>query len=262
MHLYSSLSLYNRSRTAWSRKDARDFQEELAGLSAGPRPRQTALEQSQQGKAANQEDLQRIAFFFRRYRRWRNMAYPMIIPPAARPAARRRGPNRRQSAWSPARRAKSARRPIFTRPMAAAFNAKQTGGIQPGVPNTASGCRKMTSIPRWRKASQEFFFNQIEPFYKSMVIYVAALLLGCLFWINLSPVVRRIGIRPAGARLCHSYHRPGLSHVPGRASAGDQSVFLGHLHRLGRRASSALFWSAFSRAASAWCAPGLSASSP
>ena len=47
--------------------------------------------------------------------------------------------------------------------------------------------------PALQKGAREFFFNQIEPFYKAMVIYVAALLLGCLFWINLSEWVRRSG---------------------------------------------------------------------
>jgi ABC-type transport system involved in cytochrome c biogenesis permease subunit len=40
---------------------------------------------------------------------------------------------------------------------------------------------------------QEFFFNQIQPFYVSMVIYVAAVILGCLYWINLSPTLRKSG---------------------------------------------------------------------
>jgi ABC-type transport system involved in cytochrome c biogenesis permease subunit len=43
------------------------------------------------------------------------------------------------------------------------------------------------------KGEREFFFNQMEPFYKSMVIYVAAVVLGCIFWINLSEPVRRTG---------------------------------------------------------------------
>jgi ABC-type transport system involved in cytochrome c biogenesis permease subunit len=47
--------------------------------------------------------------------------------------------------------------------------------------------------PFLKKGSQEFFFNQIEPFYKAMVIYIAALLLGCIFWINLSEPIRRTG---------------------------------------------------------------------
>lgn len=47
--------------------------------------------------------------------------------------------------------------------------------------------------PALKKGANEFFFNQIEPFYKSMVIYVAAAVLGCLFWIKLSEPVRRTG---------------------------------------------------------------------
>jgi ABC-type transport system involved in cytochrome c biogenesis permease subunit len=44
-----------------------------------------------------------------------------------------------------------------------------------------------------KKGDEEFFFNQVEPFYKSMVIYVAAVILGCVFWINLSEPIRRTG---------------------------------------------------------------------
>jgi ABC-type transport system involved in cytochrome c biogenesis permease subunit len=47
--------------------------------------------------------------------------------------------------------------------------------------------------PELNKGEREFFVNQIEPFYKSTVIYVAAVLLGCVFWINLSEPMRRTG---------------------------------------------------------------------
>jgi ABC-type transport system involved in cytochrome c biogenesis permease subunit len=47
--------------------------------------------------------------------------------------------------------------------------------------------------PELKKGEREFFFNQIEPFYRSMVIYVAAVAVGCFFWINLSEPVRRTG---------------------------------------------------------------------
>jgi ABC-type transport system involved in cytochrome c biogenesis permease subunit len=59
-----------------------------------------------------------------------------------------------------------------------------------------------------KQAGHEFFFNQIEPFYKSMVIYIAAVLLGCVFWLNLSEPVRRTGF--ALLVLAFAIHTVGL----------------------------------------------------
>jgi ABC-type transport system involved in cytochrome c biogenesis permease subunit len=41
------------------------------------------------------------------------------------------------------------------------------------------------------KGRREHFFNHLEPFYKATVVYVAALLLGCAYWLRLSEGVRR-----------------------------------------------------------------------
>jgi ABC-type transport system involved in cytochrome c biogenesis permease subunit len=44
------------------------------------------------------------------------------------------------------------------------------------------------------KARAEVFFNQMEPFYAAMVIYVLAGLLACFFWFNLSETLRRSAV--------------------------------------------------------------------
>jgi ABC-type transport system involved in cytochrome c biogenesis permease subunit len=62
--------------------------------------------------------------------------------------------------------------------------------------------------PETKKSGQEFFFNQIEPFYKSMVIYIAAVILGCAFWLNMSQPVRRAGF--ALLALAFVIHTVGL----------------------------------------------------
>ncbi len=48
--------------------------------------------------------------------------------------------------------------------------------------------------PELKKGESEYFFNQMEPFYKAMVIYVAALILACLSWVNSSDWLRRSGL--------------------------------------------------------------------
>jgi cytochrome c-type biogenesis protein CcsB len=44
------------------------------------------------------------------------------------------------------------------------------------------------------KARWEVFYNQMQPFYGAMVIYVLAGVLACLFWINLSETLRRSAV--------------------------------------------------------------------
>ena len=88
--------------------------------------------------------------------------------------------------------------------------------------------------PQVRKADQEFFFSTLEPFYKATVIYVLALVLALLSWFNLSDWLRRSAFYLVDSGVGHSHLRPRFPHVSRRPAAGDQSLFLRHLHRLGR----------------------------
>ncbi len=51
------------------------------------------------------------------------------------------------------------------------------------------------------KARAEVFFNQMEPFYNAMVIYVLAGLLACFSWFNLSETLRRSSVWLLGLAL-------------------------------------------------------------
>ncbi len=48
-------------------------------------------------------------------------------------------------------------------------------------------------VEEQEKGRTEFAFNTYEPFYKSMVVYVTALLLGVFYWLNFKPWVRQAG---------------------------------------------------------------------
>jgi ABC-type transport system involved in cytochrome c biogenesis permease subunit len=192
MHLYSSLVLYNRLKNSLEPEGTRDFKEELQAYQESIAPGKVALQQSQDGKQANEEDLTRIAAFFRRYSEVANFADPLIIPPS---------PGQPRSAWSnigtnllESLRAGEISPPAkFYAAMSTAYRNNQPAGFNQAVAGYRAWLQENDLYPALRKGGQEFFFNQIEPFYKAMVIYVAALLLGCLFWINLSEWVRRGG---------------------------------------------------------------------
>jgi ABC-type transport system involved in cytochrome c biogenesis permease subunit len=192
MHLVNSMVLYNRLKNSLEPEGTRDFAEELQVYQESIVPGKLALQQSQDGKEANEEDLNRIAAFFRRYGEVSKLADPLIIPPAS---------GQPRSAWSDigtnlleALRDGEISAPAkYYAAMSTAYRNNQPAAFNQAVTGYRVWLQGNDLYPALQKGSQEFFFNQIEPFYKAMVIYVAALLLGCLFWINLSEWVRRSG---------------------------------------------------------------------
>ncbi|MGA2176479.1 MAG: cytochrome c biogenesis protein CcsA [Verrucomicrobiota bacterium] len=193
MHLYNSLVLYHRLKNSLEPEGAGDFQEELRLYQAALAPGRLAVEQTDQGKPANQEDLQRIGTFFNRYDEVSRLAYPMIIPPLPgqpRQAWCNIGTNLMQALRS------DELNPAVTHyaAMAAAYRNHKPAEFNQAVAQYRAWAQANDLDLALQKGGQEFFFNQIEPFYKSMVIYIAALLLGCVFWINLSEPLRRTGL--------------------------------------------------------------------
>ncbi|HWD21350.1 MAG TPA: cytochrome c biogenesis protein CcsA [Verrucomicrobiae bacterium] len=114
-------------------------------------------------------------------------AYVMAVPPL---------PGAPRQAWS-AVAAAAARGPHpaleFFRAMSIAYQQNDPASFNRAVAGYRGWMQENNLAAELSKGGQEFFFNQIEPFYKSMVIYVAAVILGCVFWINLSEPVRRTG---------------------------------------------------------------------
>jgi ABC-type transport system involved in cytochrome c biogenesis permease subunit len=192
MHLYNSVMLYVRLKSSLEPEGTADFQRELEVYQDSIGPGRAALDQSQAGKSADQEDLQRIAAFFKRYDTLSEMADPMIIPPLPgqpRQDWRNIGASLKETLRS------GQMHPAATNyaAMADAYHNNKPTQFNRALANYRVWMQESQLYPELKKGSQEFFFNQIEPFYKSMVIYVAALLLGCAFWINLSEPVRRTG---------------------------------------------------------------------
>jgi len=192
MHLVDSMVLFNRLKNSLEPEGTRDFTDELQVYQDSIGPGKLALQQSEEGKEANEEDLNRIAAFFRRYTEVASNAAPLLIPPATdqpRTAWANIGTNLLETLRSgeispPAK---------FYAAMSTAYRSNQPAAFNQTVAGYRVWLQGNDLYPALQKGDQEFFFNQIEPFYKAMVIYVAALVLGCLFWINLSEWIRRTG---------------------------------------------------------------------
>ena len=193
MHLYESMIIYQRLKNSLEPEGSHDFLQELDAYQEAIGPGRIALELSDKGKPANQEDMQGIAVFFDRYSVVSRYAYPMIIPQL---------PGESRQAWSnigtnlmlTLRSGEFHPGVTNYAAMATAFRNNDAAAFNRAVAQYRVWMQENDLYPQLTKGDQEFFFNQIEPFYKSMVMYVAALLLGCVFWINLSEPVRRAGL--------------------------------------------------------------------
>ncbi len=79
---------------------------------------------------------------------------------------------------------------------AAMATAFKTGNVQKF--NQEVSAYRASLLPNLSRALQksryEAFFNQMEPFYAAMVIYVLAGILGLFFWFNLSETLRRSAV--------------------------------------------------------------------
>ncbi len=192
LHLYSSLQLYFRIKNSLQPEAAEDFQKELEAYQQCLPAGRAALQNTDQGKPANQDDLKSITYFFRRYEELSQLAYPLMIPPA--PGQPRQGWSNVGTNLMDAILSGTVSEPMkdYAR-MAGAFNADRPGEFNQAVADYREWLRANGLSAALAAGEQEFFFNQIQPFYVSMVICVAAVILGCLYWINLSPTARKSG---------------------------------------------------------------------
>ncbi len=207
MHFYDSLILYHRIKSSLGPVDTKDFVHELSRYKETIAPGLGALQASEAGEEFEQTDLQVIAAFFRRYQEVARFAYPLAVPPM---------PNQARDQWinvgdslMQSMRTDSIH-PAVTHlaQITTAYAKKQPAEFNKAVANYRIWLQSSQLAPELKKGTEEFFFNQLQPFYKAMVIYVAALLLGCAFWLNLSEWVRRSAFALLG--LAFVIHTVGL----------------------------------------------------
>jgi ABC-type transport system involved in cytochrome c biogenesis permease subunit len=149
-----------------------------------------AAQAEQDGKKFDQALLSQFAGFVQRFNAMAHFEPPLIIPPPVselpRASWRRTGEvlmeGMRDGKVDPSVHAYAAMATAFAAGDAPEFNKQLLNYRSELVPNFSRELKKT----RW-----EIFFNQMQPFYNAMVIYILAGVLACLFWVNFSETVRR-----------------------------------------------------------------------
>jgi cytochrome c-type biogenesis protein CcsB len=190
LHLYQSLVMYHRIQNSLQPEGAINFQHELhvyrekipAGLAA--------LQASEKGEKYEEIDLQTLSAFFKRYDAVSKAAYPLIVPPL---------PQQSRDAWSNigASLMESMRAPevhpavAHLAAIATGYSDKKPSEFNQAIADYRVWLQMNNLLPDLKKGREEFFFNQMDPFTKSMSIYIVALLIAFAYWMTLAPWVRK-----------------------------------------------------------------------
>jgi len=184
--MHERLTLYVKLENALQPTDAADWPSELAAYEKLMPDGIAAVQAQQAGQPFDTNNFNAFAGYIQRFQSMAAWEPPLILPPNGGRDWRRMG-----DALLDAPRGIPVDRAIHDyAQMAGALAANQ-----PEVFNAALRDYRASLVPAQTKAlakaRSEVFFNQMEPFYNAMVIYILAGLLAVFFWFNLSETLRR-----------------------------------------------------------------------
>ena len=187
--MHQRLSRYVQLKNTLQPADAQDWPAQLAAFEKLIPFGVAAAQAQQAGQKYDQQTFTEFAAFIQSFQFMSNFEPPLILPPNGAREWRRTG-----DALLEAPRGV----PIDNAIRDYAKIAGALAANQPEEFNAALKDYRALLAPEqakaMAKAQAESFFNQMEPFYNAMVIYIFAGLLACCSWFNLSETLRRSGL--------------------------------------------------------------------
>jgi len=194
MNLNFALNLYLRLKVSLQpntlRPQLEDFAADVAAFEQAIPAGFIAVKKQQAGEEYDKAAFDRLIEFAEPFAIMAEQAYPLIIPPV--------DPARNRDDWSNLGKSlldsiRAGEIPPAVKcyaAMAAAYAHNQPEAFNRALADY-QGWLGGRLAPEVAKGRKEFLFNQYQPFYRSMMIYICALLLACASWLNLSQGLRR-----------------------------------------------------------------------
>ena len=179
LKLDNALEIYQRLKASLCPPDTENFPAQLAAYEQAVHAGVAAARASEAGKSYDAAALNRLIGFISNYNELSQSAYLLVVPPTQNSGSR--------DDWQSIG--------------ASLMNVVHGGDIEPAVKDYAAmvtACRQNRPddfnralndyrhwlgerfVPETRQGAQEFFFNEFQPFYKAIVIYVTAFLLAII----------------------------------------------------------------------------------
>lgn len=190
IHFYDSLILFHRIKNSLGPEGSKDLAHELKVYREAIGPGLDALRANEAGEDHDQDDLQALIAFFKRYENISKYAYPRVVPPL-KDEPREKWENIGGSLKEAMRSGEVHPAAGHLAAIGTAYTKSQPTEFNKAIADYKVWLQSNNLLPEMKKGREEFSFNHAQLFYKSLSIYVVALILGCAFWINLSEPVRR-----------------------------------------------------------------------
>ena len=190
LNLKNGLILYQRLKNSLQPEETTAFAGELALFEKALPAAKNAAKQSTLD-ASGRAQLQTVAQAIQRYETLAGMAYILAVPPT--PAPGERSDDWRSVAESLLRSIGSGSIDPVTKTYAQlgdAYRAGNTIAFNQQASDLTSFMLKEQPVAA-KRASFEFLFNRVEPFYHDMILYVLAFLLACTSWLAWNRVLNR-----------------------------------------------------------------------
>jgi ABC-type transport system involved in cytochrome c biogenesis permease subunit len=187
--LHQRLFLYVQLKNTLQPADAQNWPAELASYETLIPAGVAAVQAQQAGKEYDKTNFNAFVAYISQFQYMANLETPLILPPDNTRDWRRMG-----DVLLAAPKGKPLDQFVHDYvQMAGALDANQPGQFNAALSDLAS---QMTATQEKAvaKARAEVFFNQMQPFYGALVIYVLAGLLAMFSWFNLSETLRRSSV--------------------------------------------------------------------
>ena len=225
--MHERLGVYAQLKNAVQPEGASDWPAELAAFEKMMPEAVAAAKAQQAGEKFDEQKFSQFAGFIGAFQYMSRLEPPLVVPPAGN-----------AHEW---RRAGDA---LLDAPRGGPMDdtlrdyAKMSGALAADRPEDFNAAVRdlqsklvTTQQPAVAKARAEQFFNQMEPFYNAMVIYVLAGLLAIFSWFNLSETLRRSSVWLVGlALIIHTIglvYRMVLEGRPPVTNLYSSAIFIG-----------------------------------
>jgi ABC-type transport system involved in cytochrome c biogenesis permease subunit len=189
LNLRNALVLYQRLKNSVQPEGTENFAAELQSFAATLPEAGKAARQAQSGETFDKEKLDAVAELMQHYGKLAELAYILAVPPPLQSGDWRSvGQTLIQSITGPEIH------PVVKlyASLGDAYRARDYHTFNANVDLLASTIAREQPIGA-KRARYEFFFNHVDPFSHSMVLYVVAFFLACISWVGWNRPLNRSG---------------------------------------------------------------------
>lgn len=221
---------YEGLKTVWRDEWKQDYAAELREFETVLKPGFEAVSKQQAGQDFDRDAFNRVVAFGERYVHMANLAYPLMIPPTDPATAPDDWANVGKALMDSIRNGAIPSAVMRYAEMTSAYAQEDIAGFNQAVAAYTGELRERMP-DTVEKGREEYAFNQFMPFKRSMMIYLAGLLITLVFWLKVSENTRRAGMMLVSlALIIHTvglFYRMYLERRPPVTNLYSSAIFVG-----------------------------------